>query len=83
MSATEVDGSAADAAVKDVDLKLEVVVIPVSDVHRAKAFMRPAVSRSFKTQRPPRSPRCRVLRSTPSRRRACYHSRASSSRFAH
>jgi catechol 2,3-dioxygenase-like lactoylglutathione lyase family enzyme len=38
MSATEVDGSAADAAVKDVDLKLEVVVIPVSDVDRAKAF---------------------------------------------
>ena len=38
MSATEVDGSAADVAVKDVDLKLEVVVIPVSDVDRAKAF---------------------------------------------
>jgi catechol 2,3-dioxygenase-like lactoylglutathione lyase family enzyme len=38
MSATEVDGSAADAAVTDVDLKLEVVVIPVSDVDRAKAF---------------------------------------------
>jgi catechol 2,3-dioxygenase-like lactoylglutathione lyase family enzyme len=38
MSATEVDGSAADAAVKDLDLKLEVVVIPVSDVDRAKAF---------------------------------------------
>jgi catechol 2,3-dioxygenase-like lactoylglutathione lyase family enzyme len=38
MSATEVDGSAADAAVKDLDLKLEVVVIPVSDVDCAKAF---------------------------------------------
>jgi catechol 2,3-dioxygenase-like lactoylglutathione lyase family enzyme len=38
MSATEVDGSAADVAVKDVDLKLEVVVIPVSDVDRAKGF---------------------------------------------
>jgi catechol 2,3-dioxygenase-like lactoylglutathione lyase family enzyme len=38
MSATEVDGSAADATLKDVDLKLEVVVIPVSDVDRAKAF---------------------------------------------
>ena len=40
MSATEVHGSdrAADATVKDVDLKLEVVVIPVSDVERAKEF---------------------------------------------
>jgi hypothetical protein len=40
MSATEVDGSdqSPDATVKNVDLKLEVVVIPVSDVDRAKAF---------------------------------------------
>jgi catechol 2,3-dioxygenase-like lactoylglutathione lyase family enzyme len=36
MSATDVDRSAADATVRDVDLKLEVVVIPVSDVDRAK-----------------------------------------------
>ena len=40
MSATEVHGSdqRPDATVKDVDLKLEVVVIPVSDVERAKEF---------------------------------------------
>ena len=40
MSATEVHGSdqRPDAAVKNVDLKLEVVVIPVSDVERAKEF---------------------------------------------
>jgi catechol 2,3-dioxygenase-like lactoylglutathione lyase family enzyme len=40
MSATEIPGSDAvpDASVKNVDLKLEVVVIPVSDVDRAKAF---------------------------------------------
>jgi catechol 2,3-dioxygenase-like lactoylglutathione lyase family enzyme len=38
MSAPEADASAADATVADVDLKLEVVVIPVSDVDRAKAF---------------------------------------------
>ena len=38
MSATEVDASSADATVTNVDLKLEVVVIPVSDVDRAKAF---------------------------------------------
>jgi catechol 2,3-dioxygenase-like lactoylglutathione lyase family enzyme len=40
MSATEVHGSdrSPDAAVKDVDLKLEVVVIPVSDVDRSKEF---------------------------------------------
>ena len=40
MSATEVHGSdqRPDATFKDVDLKLEVVVIPVSDVDRAKEF---------------------------------------------
>jgi catechol 2,3-dioxygenase-like lactoylglutathione lyase family enzyme len=40
MSATEVHRSdqSPDAAVKHVDLKLEVVVIPVSDVDRAKKF---------------------------------------------
>ncbi len=38
MSATGVGGSAADATVRDVDLKLEAVVIPVSDVDRAKEF---------------------------------------------
>ena len=40
MSATEVHGSnqSPDAAVKNVDLKLEVVVIPVSNVDRAKEF---------------------------------------------
>jgi catechol 2,3-dioxygenase-like lactoylglutathione lyase family enzyme len=40
MSATETPRSDAgpDATVKNVDLKLEVVVIPVSDVDRAKAF---------------------------------------------
>jgi catechol 2,3-dioxygenase-like lactoylglutathione lyase family enzyme len=38
MSATEVDRGDAKATVRDVDLKLEVVVIPVSDVDRAKAF---------------------------------------------
>src|ERR1700744_4365979 len=38
MSATEVDASSADATVTNVDLKLEVVVIPVTDVDRAKAF---------------------------------------------
>jgi catechol 2,3-dioxygenase-like lactoylglutathione lyase family enzyme len=40
MSATEVHGSdrSPDAAVKDIDLKLEVVVIPVSDVDRSKEF---------------------------------------------
>ena len=38
MSATEVDPSAADATVTNVDQKLEVVVIPVSDADRAKAF---------------------------------------------
>jgi predicted enzyme related to lactoylglutathione lyase len=40
MSATEVHGSdqSPDAAVKRVDLKLEVVVIPVSDIDRAKKF---------------------------------------------
>jgi catechol 2,3-dioxygenase-like lactoylglutathione lyase family enzyme len=40
MSATEADHSADDPAVKDMDLKLEVVVIPVSDVDRAKEFYR-------------------------------------------
>ncbi len=40
MSATEVHGSnqSPDVAVKNVDLKLEVVVIPVSNVDRAKEF---------------------------------------------
>jgi catechol 2,3-dioxygenase-like lactoylglutathione lyase family enzyme len=40
MSTTEAPSSAAarDASVTNVDLKLEVVVIPVSDVDRAKAF---------------------------------------------
>jgi predicted enzyme related to lactoylglutathione lyase len=38
MSATEAGAGAADATVTNVDLKLEVVVIPVSDVDRAKAF---------------------------------------------
>ena len=38
MSATEADCGDAEATLKDVDLKLEVVVIPVSDVDRAKAF---------------------------------------------
>src|ERR1700754_667468 len=40
MSATEVQGNdqRPAATVKDVDLKLEVVVIPVSDVDRAKEF---------------------------------------------
>ena len=40
MSATEVHGTdqGPDAAVTNVDLKLEVVVIPVSDVDRAKEF---------------------------------------------
>ena len=40
MSATEVHPSdkSTDATVKNVDLKLEVVVIPVSDVDRAKEF---------------------------------------------
>ena len=40
MSATEVHASdqSPDATVKNVDLKLEVVVIPVSDVDRAKEF---------------------------------------------
>jgi catechol 2,3-dioxygenase-like lactoylglutathione lyase family enzyme len=40
MSTTEAPSSAAarDGTVKDVDLKLEVVVIPVSDVDRSKAF---------------------------------------------
>ena len=38
MNAAEADRGAADAAVKEVDLKLEVVVIPVSDVDRAKEF---------------------------------------------
>lgn len=40
MSATEVPSSdaAAGADVKDVDLKLEAIVIPVADVDRAKAF---------------------------------------------
>jgi catechol 2,3-dioxygenase-like lactoylglutathione lyase family enzyme len=38
MSATGVDGGATDATLKDVDLKLEVVVIPVSDVDRARSF---------------------------------------------
>jgi catechol 2,3-dioxygenase-like lactoylglutathione lyase family enzyme len=38
MSATGVHGGAADATLKDVDLKLEVVVIPVSDVDRARSF---------------------------------------------
>ena len=38
MSATEADSKRADATVTNVDLKLEVVVIPVTDVDRAKAF---------------------------------------------
>jgi hypothetical protein len=40
MSATEVHGTgqSPDAAVKNVDLKLEDVVIPVSDVDHAKEF---------------------------------------------
>ncbi len=40
MSATEVptSGAAADADTKNVDLKLEAIVIPVGDVDRAKAF---------------------------------------------
>ena len=38
MSATEASAGAADTTVPNVDLKLEVVVIPVSDVDRAKAF---------------------------------------------
>jgi catechol 2,3-dioxygenase-like lactoylglutathione lyase family enzyme len=40
MSSTEVrtDDAAGDAGVRKVDLKMEAVVIPVSDVERAKAF---------------------------------------------
>jgi catechol 2,3-dioxygenase-like lactoylglutathione lyase family enzyme len=38
MCATEADPSAADATVETVDMQLEVVVIPVSDVDRAKDF---------------------------------------------
>ena len=39
MSATQVSSNASEnASVKDVDMKLEVVVIPVSDVDRAKEF---------------------------------------------
>ena len=38
MSATEASAGAADTTPTNVDLKLEVVVIPVSDVDRAKAF---------------------------------------------
>jgi catechol 2,3-dioxygenase-like lactoylglutathione lyase family enzyme len=38
MSATEVHGTSSDAGVGKVDLKLEVVIIPVSDVDRAKQF---------------------------------------------
>jgi Bleomycin resistance protein-like N-terminal len=42
MSTTEVHrrDQRPDATIKDADLKLEVVVIPVSDVDRAKAFYR-------------------------------------------
>ena len=40
MSTTKVSprDDTSGASVKDVDLKLEVIVIPVSDVDRAKAF---------------------------------------------
>ena len=38
MSSTEVHGEAAPAAARTIDMKLEIVVIPVSDVDRAKAF---------------------------------------------
>ena len=71
MSTTEVSQSNATtgATVKDVDLKLEVVVIPVSDVDRAKAFYAglgwrldadfsfETASRSFSSPRP--APRAR------------------------
>lgn len=40
MSATEVSGSEAGGTARRVDLKLEAVVIPVSDVDRAKEFYR-------------------------------------------
>jgi len=38
MTATELHGSGHDASVGKVDMKLEVDVIPVSDVDRSKAF---------------------------------------------
>src|SRR5215831_12940734 len=38
MSATEVHGTSGDASVGQVDLKLEVEIIPVSDVDRSKEF---------------------------------------------
>src|SRR5580658_8942289 len=38
MSATEVNSASRDAAVGNVDMRLEVQVIPVSDVDRAKQF---------------------------------------------
>ena len=39
MSATEVHGTSSDASAgRRVDLKLEVQIIPVSDVDRSKAF---------------------------------------------
>jgi catechol 2,3-dioxygenase-like lactoylglutathione lyase family enzyme len=38
MSSTEVHGTSRDAAVETVDMKLEIQVIPVSDVDRARQF---------------------------------------------
>ena len=38
MRATEVHDTSRDASVGRVDMKLEVMIIPVSDVDRSKAF---------------------------------------------
>ena len=38
MSATDVHGTSRDASVGRVDMKLEVMIIPVSDVDRSKEF---------------------------------------------
>ena len=40
MSATDVHGTSRDASVGRVDMKLEVMIIPVSDVDRSKQFYR-------------------------------------------
>ena len=88
MSATGETASEADEAHGGTtDLKLEVVVIPVADVDRAKEFYRDSAggwtptspsttaSGSSSSRRPVRGPRCssarRSPRPSPARRRAC------------
>ena len=48
MSATDVHETSRDASVRRVDMKLEVMIIPVSDVDRSKVFYERLGSRQIK-----------------------------------